>query len=81
MKYTGKTLLDYFQMKQKSSNENYIQHSSILKQKYNHRKSTISKMKLRAENCFHNCIVIDDDNDNMMNKSEDDDIQEIQRQK
>ena len=74
MEHTGKTLLDYFRMDQKSSKEDYIQHSSIFKQD---RKLTIIQTKLKAENC----IMIDSDDDNMMNKSQDNDIQEIQKQK
>ncbi len=83
MEHNGKTILDYFKVVNRSSNNNDSQYLPDVKQQTNQMKSPSDKRKRRSATYFDGCITIDDDDDDDNTKisTEDNDIQEIQRKR
>jgi hypothetical protein len=72
MGHTGKTLLDYFKVIKRSSNDDYESKVSDCAHSSTNKISLRPKMKKRSATYFDGCIIIDDDED---------DIQEIKQQR
>jgi hypothetical protein len=82
MEHNGKTILDYFKVVNRSSNNNDGQYLPDVKQQTNQMKSPSDKRKQRSATYFDGCITIDDDDDdNTKISTEDNDIEEIERKK